>query len=77
MMSVDVTTQGSTFVAAIPSALFEEDFIRTSPIRSYDVGPDGRFLMLLAKESPATPVTEIHLILNWLDDLRRNVRRAK
>ena len=73
MMAVDVATRDSTFVPGIPSALFKDEFIRTSPNRSYDVGPDRRFLMLLAKESPAIAVTEIHLVLNWLDELERKL----
>jgi len=73
MMAVDVTTQGPAFVAGVPSPLFEDRFVRTSPIRSYDVGRDGRFLMLLAKEPAATPATEIHLVLNWTHELRRTL----
>ena len=73
MMAVDVAAQGSAFVAGIPVPLFDDRFIRTSPIRSYDVGRDGRFLMLLAKDPAATAATEIHLVLNWTDELRRTL----
>ena len=73
MMAVDVTAHGSAFVAGIPSPLFDDRFVRTSPIRSYDLGPDGRFLMLLDKDRAATPATEIHLVLNWSDELRRTL----
>ena len=73
MMAVDVTTEGSALVAGLPSPLFDDRYVRASPIRSYDVGRDGRFLMLLATDQPATVVTEIHLILNWDQELRRTL----
>lgn len=37
---------------------------------SYDVAPDGRFLMM----RPGPPVeTEIHVVVNWLDELERSL----
>ncbi len=71
MMAVDVTSQGSALVAGVPSPLFDDRFVRASPIRAYDVGRDGRFLMLLETRPAATPATEIHLVVNWSHELRR------
>ncbi len=77
MMVVDVTP-GAAFSAGKPTALFEDRYSRMSPIRSYDVGPDRRFLMLLDKQPPPTaPASEIHLVLNWFEEVKRNVRSFK
>lgn len=66
MMAVDVDT-GSTFRAGRPRMLFEK------VSSDYDVAPDGRrFLMLKPAVTVAEP-TELHVILNWFDDLRRRV----
>jgi serine/threonine-protein kinase len=66
MMAVDVET-GALFRAGTPRLLFE----KAAP--DYDVAPDGkRFLMV--KPVPLTSeATELHVILNWFDDLRRRV----
>jgi serine/threonine protein kinase len=64
MVAVDVET-GAAFRAGTPLTLFE------TVSSDYDVTPDGRrFLML----KPAIAETsELHVILNWFDDLRRRV----
>jgi serine/threonine-protein kinase len=65
MMAVDVET-GAAFRAGTPRMLFEK------VSSDYDVAPGGRFLML----KPATATadsSELHVILNWFDDLRRRV----
>jgi hypothetical protein len=48
---------------------FEYD--STSPIRSWSVSPDGRFL--LSRFAPQTnkPVTSMHVVLNWTEELKR------
>jgi hypothetical protein len=39
---------------------------------NYDVSPDGRrFLMLAPVGQQDAPVTEIHVVLNWSEDLKR------
>jgi hypothetical protein len=45
-------------------------FDRWNP--SYDVGPDGRFLMIRpSAEELAPPV--VHVVLNWFEELKRRV----
>ncbi len=40
--------------------------------RSYDISPDGsRFLML--EMAPDPPMNKLHVVLNWFEELRRNV----
>jgi Tol biopolymer transport system component len=74
MMSVDVTTTGTTFTAQQPRLLFEGRYDSVTPVRGYDVTPDGkRFLMPQRGERPEPPITQIALVQNWLEELKRLV----
>ena len=74
MMAVDVTTTPS-FSAGSPRVLFEGQFIGGS--RTYDVAPDGqRFLVVRPSEQEAA-ATQINVVLNWFEELRRRVPAAR
>jgi hypothetical protein len=72
MMAVDVTT-APKFAAGKPRMLFEGPYRRSSPVRGYDVAPDGRrFLMVdTSRDQPPPPATEMILVLNWFEELKR------
>jgi eukaryotic-like serine/threonine-protein kinase len=74
MMAVDITTQPG-FAAGKPRMLFEGQYVptpATSP--NYDVSPDGqRFLMLKPSESTEAAPTQINVVLNWFEELKRRV----
>jgi Tol biopolymer transport system component len=73
VMAVPVT-MGSALRAGAPKQLFEGPYSVNSPSRGYDVTPDGqRFIMVHEKERPATKWTEIVLVQNWFNELRRRV----
>jgi len=61
-----------TFGAGTPRLLFEGSYQRSSGGSAfYDVTPDGqRFVMVQAQE---TGSTQIHVILNWFEELKRLV----
>jgi hypothetical protein len=66
-MAVDVQT-GDTFDAGAPHLVFEK------AAADYDVSPDGqRFLMLKPAETAGSSVSELHVVLNFFDELRRLV----
>jgi Tol biopolymer transport system component len=70
MMAVDTKTE-PTFAAGKPRLLFEGRF------GGYDVSQDGqRFLMIQAVE-PELPATQINLVLNWFEELKRMVPTGK
>ena len=79
MMVVDVTTH-PVFRAGRPGLLWEKYFAygRNSSCAApgpsssnYDVAPDGqRFLMIQEGEQDA-PATQIHVVLNWSEELKR------
>jgi hypothetical protein len=69
--TVDVTP-GSAFTFGKPRVLFQGRFGRTGGPTAYDVAPDGRrFLMTEFLDPPRQPVTRIHVVLNWFEELRR------
>jgi serine/threonine-protein kinase len=74
MMVVDVQTE-PTFSAGRPRLLFEGNY-RIAPGRSiagYDISPDGqRFLMIQEGGQDSAP-TQIHVVLNWFEELKRRV----
>jgi hypothetical protein len=50
------------------------EYDRTGPVRAWDASPDGqRFLMLRNSKAINTPVTTIHVVLNWTEELKRRV----
>jgi len=74
MMAVDVTTQ-PIFSAGRPKMLFEGPYVPAPALLpDYDVSPDGqRFLMLKPAESQASAPTQIHVVLNWFEELKKRV----
>ena len=73
MMAVDITTE-PTFSAGKPRVLFESDYYQSSAGREYDVTPDGqRFLMVRTENLERETVTELHVVLNWFEELKRLV----
>jgi Tol biopolymer transport system component/predicted Ser/Thr protein kinase len=74
MMAVDIATQPS-FAAGKPRMLFEGQYVPTpATIPNYDVSPDGqRFLMLKPIEQAQAAPTQINVVLNWFEELKRRV----
>jgi len=74
MMAVDIATQPG-FAAGKPRMLFEGPY-EPAPITNpnYDVSPDGqRFLMLKPVEGEQAVPTQINVVLNWFEELKRRV----
>jgi hypothetical protein len=80
MMSARFKVSGAEFVPEKPSQLFEGQFGTATNVRSYDVAPDGRFLMVhpappeqaeerLRKMFPST----LRLVFHWTRELDRLV----
>ena len=75
---VDVRTDGG-FTTGKPRLLFEKPgYMGGNPIRSYDLSLDGqRFLMVKLEQRKPTPVTEMILVQNWFEELKRLVPTGK
>jgi Tol biopolymer transport system component len=73
MMAVSVSAQLS-FTGASPKLLFAGAFVRTPGYSNYDVSPDGQhFLMLKESEQAQAAPTQINVVLNWFEELKRRV----
>ena len=73
MMAVPITIR-PTFTAGRPQVLFESPLPITAQVRGYDVTPDGqRFLTTQAIERPPIRPTQMVLVQNWFEELKRQV----
>lgn len=78
MLSVDVGQTGGELRLGAARLLFDAAFVTAQNmiVRQYDVGSDGRFLML--EESPeARTQLQMVYVPNWLDDLRRRLGASR
>jgi len=72
LMVVDVTT-GDDFSAGAPRRLFEQTYVADGTGHpGYDVASDGQSFIMIQQVREA-PLTEIHIVLNWFDELERLV----
>jgi serine/threonine-protein kinase len=73
MMAVEITT-APTFRAGTPRLLFEGRYISsTNGVAAYDVASDGRRFLRVQPMHPDPPANQIHVVLNWHEELRRLV----
>ncbi len=65
------TSNRPAFDASRPRVLFEGNYLNVSGL-SYDVTADGRrFVLIRGLDTP--PTREIHVVLNWFEELKRLV----
>ena len=80
MPTMAVTIDASTALlrAGVPRMLFESkngEYDRTVPDRAWDASADGQRLLLVRNEASGDkPVTSLHVVLNWTDELKRRVK---
>jgi len=73
MMSVPLTS-GATIAAGKPQPLFDTPLGLQANVRGYDLSADGtRFLMVQPQARPPLKPTQVMLVQNWFDELRRRV----
>ena len=77
MQSVTMT-DGPPSAWERPVPLFEAEgnYFFTTLVRTFDVAPDGRSLMVqeeAATDDASTPQDQIILILNWFEELKARV----
>ena len=76
MMAVDFAA-GDAFKAGTPHALFEGKWSVTTPLRDYDVTPDGQHFIMARREPPPDQrVTTVNVVLNWFDELKKRAPRS-
>lgn len=75
LLAVKVPVPGTSVGWPAPEVLFTGTFVRdTFGDQSYDVAPDGRFLMMRPAASGAV---QVEVALNWLADVRARLAAAK
>ena len=71
MMAVSVDVD-PTFRAGAPTRLFEDHYFAGGAGRSYDVAPDGRFLMIRVRDDNNAD-SRVVIVENWFEELERLV----
>jgi len=74
MMAVEISTKPG-FSAGKPRMLFDGEYVvGPATTSNYDVSPDGqRFLMVQSAEQERAAPTQINVVLNWFEELKRRV----
>jgi Tol biopolymer transport system component len=73
MMAVEITTQ-PTFTAGSPRLLFEGRYeFSPNGVAGYDVSLDGQRFLMVQPVEPEQPATQINVVLNWFEELKRRV----
>ena len=62
---------------SVPRQLFEGPYLATQPLRSYDVTPDGQFIMSRVQFPPDQPVTTLNVVLGSAEELKAKVPAGK
>jgi eukaryotic-like serine/threonine-protein kinase len=70
LMAVPVETKPS-FSAGKPERLFEDNYFFSG--HYYDVMPDGKHFVFIQNAPHSVKVTQINVVLNWLEELKRRV----
>ncbi len=71
VMAVSITTS-PRFSAGVPRQLFEGRYRINGGFRDWDItSDDRRFLMATEDSQPASHVSELTLVLNWSEELKR------
>jgi hypothetical protein len=75
VVEIVVVKSGGVVEAGMPRVLFAGSFA-TSRVgdQSYELGPDGRFLMLRLMSGRRI---DLHVTLNWIDEVRARLADAQ
>jgi len=77
VFKVSILTEPTVQVGS-PELLFEGGFLASSSFwgRVYDISPQGDFFILI-EEGETQPATQINVVLNWFEELKRLVPPGK
>jgi hypothetical protein len=56
--------------------LFEGDYVNVGG-RSYDVSPDGQRFLLVKSNGESKAHTQLNVVTNWFEELRRKVPKTR
>jgi serine/threonine-protein kinase len=72
-MMMAAVNPGASLSVAPPVPLFTTRLIRMGQPPSYDVAPDGRFLIVRGSENQSNAAASIVVVVNWTEELKRRV----
>ena len=76
MTAVPIEADGS-FTFGNPEVVFEQTYFTGSSVRgrTYDISPDGKRFLMIKEGAPGdeTEQTQLILVLNWFEELKRLV----
>ena len=76
MVAVDIVTQPG-FSAGKPKLLFEGPYLLSAGnLPAYDVSRDGQRFLMVEESQQEQPPTQINVVLNWFEELKRLVPTA-
>jgi len=78
LMAVDIANQAG-FAAGRPRKLFEGRYGEPpNPVTAnYDVSPDGQRFLMTKESEQSSSATQINVVLNWFEELKRRVPTEK
>jgi eukaryotic-like serine/threonine-protein kinase len=77
LMAVAISTT-PVFSAGVPRLLFEGRYEPTGTgTGGYDVSVDGRRFLMIQPTEPEQPATQVSVVINWFEELRRLVPVAR
>jgi Tol biopolymer transport system component len=62
-----------TLSAGDPQVVFEGSQYVPAAVGSFDVSPDGKRFLMIKESDQAASVTQIDVVLNWIEELKRSV----
>jgi len=74
-MAVSYSTNPQ-FSFELPRVLFEGDYVGAGG-RSYDVSPDGQRFLLLKSSADPSRQTQLNVVTNWFEEVKRKAPRGK
>jgi Tol biopolymer transport system component len=70
LVAVPVETEGG-FSLGRAQSLFEDVYMPRPSSRNYDIHPDGKRFLMIKKAEEEVPVTELLVVENWFEELKR------
>jgi serine/threonine-protein kinase len=72
VIAVGFDASGDLPVVGESHVLFEpNEYYNGEPVRGWDLSPDGQKFLVM-KDVPEPPLTQMHVVINWATELRRN-----
>jgi len=76
VIAVPVETEGG-FSLGRAQTLFEDVYVTDSNCRTYDIHPDGNRFLMMKEVEEDVPRTELIVVENWFEELKRHVPLVK